>query len=253
MVPAALNDGAPVHGEPPLALHFGGMYLDVTLLLLHLRVSVLRFSQRMHFVTRESVQKTERREEIKRWREEFHKIRWQFLLLENLYQYPHLSNQQQHLEMYDLQRECMDVRLLYEEIDKEVRTSDEFLNNELDQERNDLASNLNVVAVLGLAAALALGWMDAHSETQSGLWYASALFATFFVLLLLPILFSRHLGSTFSWFSSLRGYRWASVIAVVMILCGGLVWGLPRVERFNDLFTSNAPQPPCPSPPGTNP
>ena len=157
MVSATFKDGStPIHGEPPVALHFGKMYFDVTLLLLYLRVTVMRFSQRLHAITRTAEGESTTSREILRWERDFHKVRWQFLLLENLYQFPLLSNQQQHLEMYTLHREWMNIKDLYTEIDKEVRSSDEFLDNEMDKQRNELATRLNWVAAVGLGLSVAL-------------------------------------------------------------------------------------------------
>ena len=140
----------------PFALHFGKMYFDVTLLLLYLRVSVMRFSQELHTITRTAENKRKPHREIEQWRKCFHTIRWQFLLLENLYQFPHLSNQQQHIEMYEKQRKWMDIQDLYAQIDKEVRTSDEFLNAEVDEKRSESAGVLNIVAIVGLGLSIAL-------------------------------------------------------------------------------------------------
>lgn len=237
MVPAASGDNP--HGEPPVGLHFASIYFDVTILLLYLRVSVLRFSKRLHEVTRAAVGDGYGVVDgVRTWRKEFHEIRWQFLLLENLYQYPHLSNQQQHLEMYALQRRVMDVTELYQEIDKEVRASDEFVNNELDSERNELAANLSVIATFGLAAALALGWMDAHSESQSGLGYFAALFVVALVFLFVPV----PLGGTVSrGLAFLAKSKWRRVAFFVSLLLGLIVTGafLPRFDPWRDLFRPN--------------
>lgn len=160
------------HGDPPFALHCGRLYFDATLLLLYLRVSLFRFSKRLHELSADA-RNAKAAQEFPKWQPQFENIRWSFLLFENLYQFPLLSTQQQHIEMYELQRRCMDIRDLYEEIDKEVQSSDQVMDNKLDQQRNELASVLNTVAFIGLIGSLAIGWMQVHSDKgQTGpVWF----------------------------------------------------------------------------------
>lgn len=179
-------DGAG-HGEPPLVKHMGQIYFDTTLLHLYVRVALFRFSALLHEITSSARDnQTGRLDEIKEWRKPFHELRWHFLQFQNLYRFPLFSNQQQHLEMYELQSRFMDVEKLYQEVEKEIDASDEFLENELARERNRMASLLNVVASLGLVAALALGWMDATSDSIRGnavAWFLGLNFLFFLALI----------------------------------------------------------------------
>jgi hypothetical protein len=172
------------HGEPPLAQHYARFYFDATLLLFYVRVSLFRFSKRLHEVSAEFRDKQIPGDSPrwKDWATHVATVRWQFLQFENLYQFPLLSNQQQHLEMYELQRRWMDIRELYEEIDKEVQSSDNVLTakldkqrNELEERRNQLAVMLNILAAVGLGLSVALSCyqISDHSkwwETTLGKW-----------------------------------------------------------------------------------
>ena len=162
------------HGEPPLARHCGSLYFDASLLLLYVRASLFRFSNRLHEVSAEvrNNQIPESSPDWKDWASKFAKIRWQFLQFENLYQFPLLSNQQQHLEMYEIQRRCMDIQELYKEIDKEVQSSDHVLNNKLDNQRNQFTEALNVVAAvgLGLSVGLACYQIEGFHKWTEGFW-----------------------------------------------------------------------------------
>jgi len=205
------------HGEPPLALHCGGLYFDATLLLFYVRASLFRFSKRLHDLSARfrDKQLPEDSPEWKDWAVQVATIRWQFLHFENLYQFPLLSNQQQHLEMYELQRRCMDIQEIYQEIDKEVQSSDHVLNakldkqrNELGERRNQLATRLNWVAAVGLGLSVALTcyqitgfkeWIEscfnnkvARSDTQPlNIWVPIIWCAIWVVLfLLLPLAIS---------------------------------------------------------------
>lgn len=147
------NDGP--QGEPPLGLHMAGLYSDVSLLLLYMRVTLFRFSRELHEMSC-LVKDQPKGMEKKKWRDNFMKLRWQFLLFENLYQFPLLSNQQQHIEIYALQRQWMDIKELYEEIDKEIQSSDEVFGNIVDEQRSSLAHRLNWIAAVGLVAGIFL-------------------------------------------------------------------------------------------------
>ncbi len=148
------------HGEPELALHAGQHYFDLTLLLLYVRCSLFRFSLALHDVSADARGPAIDRHAKVAWRRDFEKLRWQFMLFENLYQWPLLSNQQQHLEMYEIQRRAMDTQELYDEIRKEIESSDEVLESAVAEERNARAERLNIVAYWGLLLSLGLAGLS---------------------------------------------------------------------------------------------
>ena len=145
---ASADPQATNHGEPELAVHARHQYFDLTLLILYLRCTLFRFSGRLHEISANVAGSKDR----VRWRKDFAGLRWQFMVFENLYQWPLLSNQQQHLEMYEVQRRAMDTRELYEEVRKEILNSDEILESLISEERNERADRLNRVAYSGLLA-----------------------------------------------------------------------------------------------------
>lgn len=145
---ALLGPAEPYHGDLPLALHAGQHYFDLTLLLIYVRCSLFRFSEKLHSISC-SLHDAGPGCGAKTWRHKFKQMRRQFMVFENLYQWPLLSNQQQHLEMYELQRKAMDLQELYDEIRREIETSNEVLDNMV-------AEKLNAVAFGGLFATLLL-------------------------------------------------------------------------------------------------
>lgn len=149
------------HGEPELAEHAATLYTDMTLLVLYLRCTIFRLSASLHGVSctaRDRGAGTWR--ERRRVRKAFGELRWQFFYLENLYQFPVLSNQQQHLEMFAKQREILDIAPLYDEVAKEIRAGDELFENVLMEERNRHAEMLNVVGAWVAVFGLSLGLID---------------------------------------------------------------------------------------------
>ncbi len=155
LAPAAQDGG---HGNPELALHAGQFYSDLTMLLLYIRCTLFRMSGELHGISCEARADSQSAgpEKWSKWSEGFKKLRRQFMLFENLYQWPMFSNQQQHLEMFAIQRQAMDIAELYEEIRREIQSSDEVLDNLMDQERNERANLLNQLAYYGLVFSLLL-------------------------------------------------------------------------------------------------
>jgi hypothetical protein len=164
--------------EPPLWRHFRQMYFDQVLLILYIRVVLFRFSTKLSLISKEA--RDAGRHRWEEWGTAFEKLRWDFALFTNLYQFPLLSNQQQGLEMYSLARKSMDVDELFREVQEEIQGTNDYLmqrrsqdqariSNELartsqDQARisNDIArtsSHLSMLAAIVLPVALALSFL----------------------------------------------------------------------------------------------
>lgn len=142
--------------EPPTWRHFGAMYFDQALLLFYLRVTLFGFSyelSRLSSSARRREDDQEARAELKR---RFERVRLDFALFTNLYQFPLLSNQQQGIEIYTLCREKMDVQALFEEVKSEVEATHEFLSLHVQDEMAELGGRLTLVATVGLLLALVL-------------------------------------------------------------------------------------------------
>ena len=142
--------------EPPTWRYFGSMYFDQVLLLLYLRVTLFRFSTRLGEISATARDRDNEEE----WREDFQKLRWDFALFTNLYQFPLISNQQQAIEMYALARKCMDIEELFREIQEEIKSGHDYLIQKQAQEQTQTAMLLTVVATLGLMIALPMSFFS---------------------------------------------------------------------------------------------
>ncbi len=141
----------------PIWRHWFEMYFDQILLLLYLRVTLFRFSSELARNS-ESLARhaTASEDNTQTWRLNFRNLRKAFTCFENLYQFPLLSNQQQAVEMYVRARKGMDVDDLYAEIDREIRSSDELLESEVEERRSELATALNHLATFGFGVSAGL-------------------------------------------------------------------------------------------------
>lgn len=140
----------------PLCRHFREIYLDQALLLLYLRVTLFRFSMKLHEIS-VGARKDNGHDKTEEWSDRFKKLRWDFSLFTNLYQYPLLSNHQQSLEMYSIARAAMDVDDLFREVQQEIHGCEEHLANRQMEKISQLTARLTVVATGGLVFALAHG------------------------------------------------------------------------------------------------
>jgi hypothetical protein len=179
--------GAPLR-IPPTWQHFAEMYFDQTLLLLYLRVGSFRFSQRLSRLSARARDRTalDNRTGFETWRQTFEKLRGDFALFTNLYQFPLLSSQQQGLEMYAMARRYMDVEALFREIQEEIRSSHEYMEIRTAREQTATSTQLTVVATVGLAVGLAssiLG-MNVLIDTLKGKTFGMEVILAFGILLL---------------------------------------------------------------------
>lgn len=195
---------APPEKNPPLWLHFMGIYFDQTLLLLYLRVTLFQFS--------ESLRKLSSRKDPQpptesagtatttvgsspmiqeQWRQRFRDLRLAFALFSNQYGFPLLSNQQQGIEMYTLAREHMDVRELFEQVRQSIHDSHEYLQGEAEFEQAVDSTKLTQIATIGLPLSIAAGVFGMNmfndknlGDVCTGLMY----FVVLSVVLLVPSL-----------------------------------------------------------------
>jgi hypothetical protein len=182
---------APQMRDPPIWRHFGDMYFDQALLLLYLRIELFRFSAKLSEISRDA-RKPHGAEGI--WAQEFQKLRWQFTLFTNLYQFPLLSNQQQGVELYSLARRSMEIDVLFEEVQEQIHNSHDYLAQQLDLDQTRETTRLTgeitfltkiavAVSVIAVTSALfAVNWFVQSPFLQ---WCARSLgrFRTFGVFL----------------------------------------------------------------------
>ena len=136
------QDGKPL----PFLSHFREIYFDIALLLLYVRVTLFRFSNKLAEI-RSSSECTSNK-----WRNEFEKLRGHFSVFTIHYQYPLLSNQQQAIEMYEIARRHFDIEDFYKEVKSEIDGTHEFL--ELVQSTK-LSNDANILAKWGIPLAVA--------------------------------------------------------------------------------------------------
>lgn len=148
---------------PPIPYIFApsaSYYFDTTMMLLYVRMTLFRFGQELSKVVKDSAEPNE-----KETMEELRKLRREFSKFTVLYQFRMLSNQQQHMELYELNRKFLDINQSFDEIHKEVDNTHEFLelvdSNRLATAANRLATYGIPLAAGGLVTAL-FGMTDFH-------------------------------------------------------------------------------------------
>ncbi|MEW6127213.1 MAG: hypothetical protein AB1757_09255 [Acidobacteriota bacterium] len=191
----------------PLWRHFGQMYFDMFLLLFYIRVVLFRFSNRLTEISVDARSESSSKHET--WQREFEEMRWQFTLFTNLYQFPLISNQQQGLELYELARKHLDIQELFNEIEKEIHSSHDYLSQQQNQEQTNITTILTVIAAVFSIVAIGLTLVDKKDQLTvkniidgvSGeaivAWSLSII--SFFIVLIL----SKYLAGIFKWFAEL--------------------------------------------------
>ena len=140
--------------EPPAWKYFLNTQFDLALLLLYLRTSTLRFSDQLSalscaarsaYATAANGTSQEGRIAVRR---DFREIRRSFALLTNLYAFPMVSSQQQAIEMYSLMREHMNILDLFQEVEKEIMTMNDFLQGENEERAAEHVLGLTILATI---------------------------------------------------------------------------------------------------------
>jgi hypothetical protein len=150
--------------DPPLWRHFREMYFDQVLLILYIRMVLFRFSTQLSLISAHA--RDSHHFSWSDWGEDFERLRQDFALFTNLYQFPLLSNQQQGIEMYALARKCMDVDDLFREVKEEIQGTTDYLMQKRAQEQADVSnrlaqtsSRLSWLGFIGLPVALGLSFL----------------------------------------------------------------------------------------------
>lgn len=149
-------------GPAPTWLHMRTTYLDQTMLLLYLRSVVHRFSNEL--VRQAARQRKQRITKTNRRNRDDAELRHAELLLSqlaefiNLYQFPLLSNQQQGVELYTMQRRELDIDELFREVQNETESTHRHLDVMRNRHQARLADRIQRIgvpfALLGLAATM---------------------------------------------------------------------------------------------------
>ncbi len=181
---------------PPAWQHMRTLYLDQTRLLLYLRSVIFSFSTRLVSLSAQlrrcGVRSTAER---RRLRDEAQILLDAMSKFVNLYQFPLLSNQQQGLELYALQREQLDIDELFSEVRREAEDTHRLLSSWHAQEQQafaDLVQRIGLpIAVIGVTSSiLALKFMEAPLValavwlTSQGTWGLSVILPTAVLVLL---------------------------------------------------------------------
>ncbi|WP_031436016.1 magnesium transporter CorA family protein [Methylobacter tundripaludum] len=120
-------------------------YFDATVMLLYIRMTLFRFGRALSKAVPDNDDQNNK-ETMKKWR----KLRYEFTKFTVLYRFPMLSNQQQHMELYEINRKSLDIEQFFEEIRQEVDNTHEFL--EL-VDSNSLATAANQLTIWGVPLA----------------------------------------------------------------------------------------------------
>jgi hypothetical protein len=182
------------NSSPPAWQHWERVYFDEILLLLYLRVTLFRFSDRLSEISTKARDQSGD-DSSSEWRKSFRSLRRQFTFFENLYQFPLLSNQQQAIELYALARSKMSIDDFYTEVSNEIHGSDALMDAEVGAQRSDRAESLNVIVFAFGSLAL--------------------------IFTAVPAVFNALAGPTYKWLLSF--YTFA--VSVVVLVAGLLLFG----------------------------
>lgn len=144
-----------INNDSPVWLHTRSMYLDQTRLLLYVRSTVYRFSNRLvQHAVKQRASRDNDRAERKQLLCDAESLLSQLADFINLYQFPLLSNQQQAVELYALQRRHLDIDDLFMEVQREAEGTHRHLDVQRTRWQADFGAHIQHIAFPMAAAAL---------------------------------------------------------------------------------------------------
>lgn len=156
--------------DPDTWQHFRVLYFDQLLLMLYVRTSLFRFSERLSVLAGKAGEtlalsegSTERKAGLQELAKVFRDLRWEFAQFTNLYQFPLISHQQQALEMYSLLRRHMVVEEFFQNVRTEIETTQTLLADALAERQAQATLRLTALAFLGLLLSVAVGAMGSDA------------------------------------------------------------------------------------------
>ena len=130
---------------------YSSYYFDTSLLLFYIRMTLFAFSRKLTNLFQQE------QPEDNDWMDSLREMRRQFSRFTILYQFPLLSNQQQSIEMFALNRKHFDIDDFFKEIQQEIDNTHDFLElveaNKLSTAANKLSQIANKLATWGLPLA----------------------------------------------------------------------------------------------------
>lgn len=195
--------------DVPTWQHFRSLYFDQLLLVLFVRTSLFRFSERLSVLASKAGEtlalpegSTERKAGFRELAKVFRDLRWEFAQFTNLYQFPIISHQQQALEMYALLRRQMVVEEFFQNVRTEIETTQTLLADAVAERQAQATLKLTALAFLGFLLSVAVGAMGSDalvnglqrffnegSKLALGEVLLGGLLASFVLLVLLHTLF----------------------------------------------------------------
>lgn len=120
------------------------------MLLLYIRMTLFRFSNNLSIAVNNT-------QNEKTSIEKFRQLRKEFSTFTVLYQFPMLSNQQQSMEMYEINRKALEIDQFFEEIQHEIDNVHEFYEmveaNNQAEAANSISKSAEDLAKLGIPLA----------------------------------------------------------------------------------------------------
>jgi hypothetical protein len=193
----------------PLVRHWADMYFDQTLLLLYVRVTTFRFSEALTAISADA-----RDRPSNDWRHQFDRLRRDFALFTNLYQFPLVSNQQQGIELYAGARAGLDIKELFEEVQEEINSTHEYFELLDTRKQTTTTTVVSITGGIGLAFALAMTFLSMNT-------------LRFTALELRPV--KGTAGAPGEWL--LFGATVSTVIVLLFGLAGSIWWIFFRTRR----------------------
>ncbi|MCX8027982.1 MAG: hypothetical protein N3A62_09050 [Thermodesulfovibrionales bacterium] len=147
-------------GKPDfLETNFKTVYYQMAILNLFYRCALIDFAERSSKVTRDLIKKGD-------WtsNNEVKKLRHDFLKFSNVWYFKEVTNQEQGIEMFEMQRKAYEIDELFKGVKEEIEKLDEFIRIEQSEKEQKAINELTMIATPLLILSLLTGFMGMNLE-----------------------------------------------------------------------------------------
>ncbi len=197
--------------------HFRKHYFKIGLIAHFHRASLLMFSDQLS----DAVKEFDLNDDAKRqrYRRRVEEIQEDFLRFRSRYWFTEVSNHVQARALFELWTRHLGNRDLFEQVLNEIRAVNEVLNAKEQERQTTVATLLQVVAGIGLAMTILIGWLTVEPDAEGfrgRLGWTLGIVAAALVLL---VAISTPLGRGFSGLARLGNEGWRRVMG-----CASSAW-----------------------------
>jgi len=208
-----------------MVTHTKTMYYQMMVLLLMYRAMIVYFSDKVQDIV-ENIQKNDKKEDI---RDKSKELYGEYLKFLNGLYFKEVTAQEQGIELYKKALKIMEIEEYIKDFDREISELDNYIEIEVEKERNEELDKLNKLATLFLPPTFIASFLGMNVGSFDS--YKEFKFFVVIILMFLSIIVSEiiflpeedrritdWISKKFPFLKGFEKYKWHMVLAIILFL-----------------------------------